>query len=217
MSWCKKEHFEAMYESVYKAAVEAGIAKKLQEPVFRDRMGNIVDKEEDAFGLKSAYEITCLEYFLMADETGCNTNQKADGCAGGELFVVPVGEQNSHGIAGATTDMHFTVVPFTSGTGKAVLCAIIIKSAKDVSKLDFTWKCGIDITKPANTGETRVEILENNMGEGKMISEGPACFFNGKKYLVSLDAHPRQALPARYLPTFLDTWMKLVFTSGRRL
>jgi hypothetical protein len=43
-------------------------------------------------------------------------------------------------------DIHYTVLPFFSGTGEAVLCAIIFKSKLDISEIPISWKIGIDIT-----------------------------------------------------------------------
>jgi hypothetical protein len=47
--------------------------------------------------------------------------------------------------AGATTDIHFTLLAFISGTGEPVLCAIIFKSDLHVSQIPVNWKTGIKI------------------------------------------------------------------------
>jgi hypothetical protein len=46
-------------------------------------------------------------------------------------------------------DIHFTVLPFISGTGEAVMCAIIFKSKQDVSEIPISWKTGM--TLPVET------------------------------------------------------------------
>jgi hypothetical protein len=37
----------------------------------------------------TSIDLTCLNYFLFVDQTGCNTNQLNDGKVGGELFIMP--------------------------------------------------------------------------------------------------------------------------------
>jgi hypothetical protein len=56
---------------------------------------------------------------LFVDEIGCNTNQLNDGRVGGELFVLPKMDNEAGLPIGSTTDLHFTVLGFISGTGKA--------------------------------------------------------------------------------------------------
>jgi hypothetical protein len=42
---------------------------------------------------------------------------------------------------------------------------------------------GICITTDIGNGTTGYELLENNYGEGKLMSGGPTCWFNGKDIL----------------------------------
>jgi hypothetical protein len=44
------ENFKAMYDCTYERMVEAGVAKKLDEPVWMDREGNIVETQGEAYG-----------------------------------------------------------------------------------------------------------------------------------------------------------------------
>ncbi len=67
-------------------------------------------------------------YLLFVDETGCNANQLNDGKVGGEVFIMLKDCGDAVAPAGATTDLHYTVLPFTSGTGVPVLCAKIFKN-----------------------------------------------------------------------------------------
>jgi hypothetical protein len=47
----------------------------------------------------------------------------------------------------ATTDLHYTVLPFLSGTGDVpVLCAIIFKSEQSIKDIPINWKLGIYLT-----------------------------------------------------------------------
>jgi hypothetical protein len=117
LTWCKFEHFEAMYESVYSTMVKAGVARKLPSPAWFDHENNIVLNEEEAFGRKSHYMMMDPEFVLSADKTSSNTNQKQHGKRGGEMFVVPCTDTNEYGHTGATTDINFTVMCFSSATG----------------------------------------------------------------------------------------------------
>jgi hypothetical protein len=81
------------------------------------------------------------------------------------------------------------------------LCAVIMKSTKEPSELPLSWKLGIDIRKNIETGETTVENLSLNLGEGKAMPGGPTCTFNGKKYLVLL-------VVVRMLASLLKCWQQ---------
>jgi hypothetical protein len=113
-SWCTFEHFENMYNGVYKAMVKAGIAVQMDEEVMYDENGDITTDKEKMVGRPSKFQLTNPDYLLFVDETGCNTNMKDDGFVGGEMFVLPV-DGADMGVCGATTDMQFTVLAFTSG------------------------------------------------------------------------------------------------------
>ena len=49
--WCTYANFKRMYTLVYQQMLEAGIAVKLPEKTWMDQHGNIVEIEEEAFGL----------------------------------------------------------------------------------------------------------------------------------------------------------------------
>jgi hypothetical protein len=115
-TWVTKENFQIMYESVHEAMVTAGVTQNEDEEI------------NYGTGLPSRYRLTKPEYVLFMDETGCNTNQLNDGRVGGELFIVPKADNEAGCPIDATTDLHFTVLGFISGTGEAVMCAIMFKS-----------------------------------------------------------------------------------------
>jgi hypothetical protein len=85
--WCTYQNFKEMYREVYKEMVEGGEASKLIEPTQFDKTGNIVDAEEEVFGLKSDYILLYPEKLLFADEVGNNTSQANDGNVGDEKFL----------------------------------------------------------------------------------------------------------------------------------
>jgi hypothetical protein len=81
----------------------------------------------------------------MVDETGCNTNLLNDGKVGNELFLLPKKDNEAGTPIGMTTNLHFTILGFISGTIEAVMCAIIFKSDQDISEIPVSWKLGLDI------------------------------------------------------------------------
>jgi hypothetical protein len=100
---------------------------------------------------------------------------KTDGHVGGRRYVMAIGQ--SYGAqTGVTSDFHFTLLAFTSGTGHAIMCAIIMKLEKHVSDLPINWKLGIDITKEVETGETFLETHDSNMQSGASVG-GQKCTY----------------------------------------
>jgi hypothetical protein len=129
-SWCTVENFYSMYEGVYLGMVDAGIAFQLDEDIMYDKHGEKTTNIDESYGHATKYKIIHPEYLLFVDETGCNTNMKENGLAGGQLFVLPVDMGSQEGCNSATTDIHFTVLCFASATGEPVLCAVILKETK---------------------------------------------------------------------------------------
>ena len=152
----------------------------------------------------------------------------ADKGIGGELIVVPVEDCEAFGIKGATTDMHFTVVPFTSGTGEPVLCAIILKSNKTAAEIPVVWKFGVDITKaPIRSGNSSssncsYQIIKDNIASkltncnntinsdpeskndnNKMLGGGPACYYNGKQIPCFIGTSPKASITSQLLADIL--------------
>jgi hypothetical protein len=102
---------------------------------------------------------------------------KLDGHVGGRRYVMGC-DQGEGGRTGATSDIHFTLLAFTSGTGEVILCAIIMKSEKKAADLPLSWKLGIDIRNNVETGETVLETYDNNYETGALIG-GPKCTYQG--------------------------------------
>ena len=70
--------------------VDAGIAIKLDVPVYTDREGNPCE-EHEAYGLAQNIKITHPGSIVFADEVGCQCNQKKDNHVGGEKFLCQKG------------------------------------------------------------------------------------------------------------------------------
>jgi hypothetical protein len=88
--WTTYANFSQMYEHVYEYMEEAGVAVKLEAPVWRDKAGHDCT-EEDAFGCNVTHDLTHHEMCVVMDEVGGNTSQKGDGHIGGELLVCEKG------------------------------------------------------------------------------------------------------------------------------
>jgi hypothetical protein len=161
--WTRYETFEDMYNAVYAAMVDAGVAEKLERPIFTDRDGNEVSEDDPTrHGLKSEYRTTHPEFIFFADETGCNTSQKKDGNYGGRKFICKKGTKPQQ--QASTADHPFTVLPFTSATGEAVCCVVIFQSNTDAVPLQ--WTSGIDQFTTVINSEDGGHDFEENMGPG---------------------------------------------------
>ena len=73
-----------MYQQVGEELVDAGLADHMDESVWMDAHGSIVE-ESDTYGCKVNVNIIDPDWVLVMDEVGGNTNQKGDGRVGGEL------------------------------------------------------------------------------------------------------------------------------------
>jgi hypothetical protein len=146
------DNFSKLYTSVYKNTVDAGVSIKLEEGVMFNRNGNITDDPQKMFGRPSRYQITKPERCVFVDETGCHTNCKIDGLIGGQQQAVNT-NQTEGGRTSATTDLHYTVLAFTSGTGEPIMCAVILKSDKKIEDVPVNCKLGLDATKKIKWGK----------------------------------------------------------------
>jgi hypothetical protein len=99
-------------------------------------------------------------------------------------------------------DLHFTVMPFISGTGEAVLCAIILKSENKIEDLSIIMHLGIDITKEVKTGRTLIETLQLNKEIGASIG-GPICKFNRKDLPTFIGCSPNASITSELLVEML--------------
>lgn len=202
-TWCTKEHFTNMYDAVYEKMVEAKVAIKLEEEVMLDIDGNQTDDEEKQYRRKTKFILTKPEQVLFVDKTGCNTNQKDDGYLGGRLYVLSA-EEKDGGKVGATTDIHFTVLCFTNGNRTPLMCAVILKSSKDINKIPLSWKFGIDIRKNLIDNTSEVEILKSNCSEGQAMCGGPKSYFNGKEIPCFVGASPKASITSELLAKMLE-------------
>jgi hypothetical protein len=69
-TYVTKDNFQSMYDDVYDTLQDAGVAKKINNPVMLDGNGNMVDKEEEMVGLPTKFIMEHPRNFIFMDETG---------------------------------------------------------------------------------------------------------------------------------------------------
>lgn len=174
--WTIYENFVQMYDVIYEEMVDAGVAEFLEEEVWTDRDGNVVE-EKLAYGLSQNIKITHPHYIIFGDETGFNTSQKKDGHVGGRRYVC--GRDTVPQKKAATNDHKFTALPFTSASGEGVCCVIIFQCKTE--QVPFEWQAGIDHTKGIVYNSDGSINAEESIGPGKYFPGGPKCNYNGKE------------------------------------
>ena len=195
--WSVYRNFVQMYEEVYDAMVEAGVAEKLEEPMWVDVNGNACD-EEQAFGSRKAtHTLTRPDMVLFVDEVGCNTSQVGDGHVGGQKKIVPRGTVPKE--SATTNDNHFTLLGFTAATGEPVMCAIIMEG-KSINSDAVT---GIDVFAQKVGNETDPDFVQNNTGPGKLYPLGPTCEFKGKQVPCVVAHTESGSITSELLASFL--------------
>ena len=170
-NWSTYHKFLQMYTNVYSEMVNAGVAIKLDTPVWMDAKGNEVPKEY-GFGQLCTHQIIHPEMCVVADEVGSNTSQKGDGHIGGRKYLCENGMVPYQKMS--NKDKHFTVMGFTLLTGKPIMCAVIIS----VNVMRGDIETGIDIFAKQIGLSTDIDYIEKNSGKGKLFPGGPTCEFN---------------------------------------
>jgi hypothetical protein len=163
-----------MYEQVYAAMVQSGVAVELDEEKWLNKNNEIVSDEEEACGRKTKYFITRPDYIIFVDEVGDNTSQRNDGNVGGEKFLV---DKNKRAVKRSSyADSHFTVLGFTLATGEPLCCAVLYSSsAEDVEAI---VRMGIQPWCKIN-GDGVEDLEANSSGVDKYYPYGPCRSYKG--------------------------------------
>ena len=82
--WSVYHNFTQMYDKVYDAMVEAGVAKKLDKPKWVDVDGNEGEEAQTFRKRKATHTLTRPNMVVFVDEVACNTSQVGDGHVGGQ-------------------------------------------------------------------------------------------------------------------------------------
>jgi len=163
-----------MYETIEEELVAAGVATLLDEPVWMNTNGDIVE-EGDACGCKVTIDITKPDVCVVADEVGGNTSQKGDGLVGGQLLMTEPGQVGQRKIS--TKDKHYTLLGLTLLTWRPLMCVVIMAGDKPKPEVET----GIDIFADQIGASTDRDYIKNNTGKGRKFPGGPTCIINGKE------------------------------------
>jgi hypothetical protein len=195
--WSIYRNFEQMYDEVYDAMEKAGVAKKLEEPMWLDKEGK-ESNQENAHGRKATHILTRPDMVVFVDEVGGDTSQEGDGAVGGQKRIVPRGTVPKE--SAATNTNHFTMLGFTAATGETVACALVMKG-KTIKSDMIT---GIDIFADVIGKETDEDYITNNSGQGKRFPMGPTCTFRGKEVPCIVANTENGSITSELLAAFLE-------------
>ena len=170
--WTTYTNFTDMYNHVYIEMEEAGVAVKLDTPVWQDEHGSPCP-ESSAFGCKVTHTLTHPEMCFVMDEVGGNISQKGDGHEGGKLLVCEKGVDPQKTIN--TKDAHWTLLGLTSLNGDAVMCIIIFAGVRESAVVET----GMDIFAQQEGDVSDKDYFKQNTGVGKLYPGGPTCVFQG--------------------------------------
>jgi hypothetical protein len=172
--WATYSNFKEMYDALEDAMLECQIAKKLPQPTWMDKEGNIVQSEAEAFGLPCTIQITDPDLCIVGDEVGANTSQKGDGHVGGKKVVGERGCVSQQKVS--KKEKKFTVIGLTALTGEPVMCIVIIQGKERKIEIEL----GIDYSAHWEGSPDDADFVAKNIGPGKRFPGGPTCHFRGK-------------------------------------
>ena len=201
-----------MYDEVYEALVECGVASQLNTPVYMDREGNSVIGNTDAFGVKCTHVLDNPDMCLVVDEVGSNLSQKGDGHVGGQKYICEKGAIPQ--IKVQHTEKHFTLLGFTALDGQPVLCVIIISGVRE----HLNVESGIDPTKEVEGDLNDEDFVEQNFGPGKLFPGGPTCNFRGQDIPCMVRWSPKGGITSQILADALahiDAYNTFPRTNGK--
>ena len=191
-NWSTYANFVDMYKHTIIEMVEAGVARKLDEPTWMNRHGEVCD-ENESFGCKVTHQIIHPDMCLVGDEVGGNISMKGDGHVGGTKYLTGKGcvpQKRS-----SNAEKRFTLVGLTALTGDPVMCIIIIQGKEMKAHVES----GIDISVNPDGDPNGPSFFIDNYGEGKYFPGGPTCIFKGKKIPAMVRWHPSGSITSEFL------------------
>ena len=169
MDWTMYQNIETMYNLVYEAMVQAGIAEHLPEDAhyYVNKENKVVQTEEEAAGLRCTMKLIRPDWLIFGDEVGTDTCQESDGHIGGQTYLQFAGQKIS--LTSSKASGRFTVIGLTAATGEPVMCVVVMASRE----LGIAEALGFD-----HMAETPYnKSLEENSGPGKVLPGLPTCYF----------------------------------------
>ena len=149
--------------------IDAGIAKRLDNPVCMDAAENIVESKEEVVVMKEDVAFTRPDNGCCVDETGSNTNMKSD-CRNCCQRVIAERGHAEHREA-MTSYLHYTSLCFTAFFGKPVIFAVILP-LNNGNAMPSNWVAGIDLAKLPIGINDDVDFPTENSEPGKYLPGG---------------------------------------------
>ena len=187
-----------MYNHIIEELVNAGVAERLDEPVWMDRKGNPC-LEEEAHGCKVHHRIIRPDLCFCGDEVGGNISMKGDGYNGGEKLVGERGTISQQKTS--TRNRKFTMIGLTSFDGEPVMCVLILEGKLPNGSIE----AGIDITVHPDGTTTDSDFIIKNCGKGKYFPGGPECIYRGKTVPALIRWHESGSITSNILVEMLRT------------
>lgn len=176
-NWTKYRFFSQMYTDIFRVMVEAGVARKLLNPVWMNKEGVTVLDEADSFGMKVCEHLEYPKAVLVLDEAGADSAMMSDGSYAGRKVV---GERGTTSRRRSTKkSKRYTIIPLVSLSGQAVMCVLIIDGVERNSFVES----GVDIFQVDESilqDDISTDEFVANYGKGKAFPGGPDCHFRGK-------------------------------------
>ncbi len=113
--WCNYLNIEEMYEEIYQNLCIAGHACEHPELLWRDKNGNVVESKENAFGLKSKYELINPDWLIFVNKCSSNTLQAKDGQVRGRFTFALLMDGLNNGLQLKTPILLFWDLPLLMG------------------------------------------------------------------------------------------------------
>jgi hypothetical protein len=212
-NWTKYRNFLSMYEDIEEELVQAGLAVKLDPPIWMDEKGSHVE-EEKSVGMKVKTKLLRPEMCIVMDEVGCNINMTKDGHVNGTKFVVARKDEAKQ--KASKKERHFTCLGLTNLTGVPIMCVVIVDGRND----DLLVRTGVDMqchsyTNEKADGEDEDDVFMKNMGKGLLYPCGPTCEYEGKTIPCMVEFNPGGGITATILTNILKTLDKLSIFSRK--
>ena len=176
--WTNYRNFLHMYIDVEKILIEAKLASKVDQPVWKNKQNITVD-ENDSYGCKVSTDLNLPQCCVVMDEVGSDLNMMNDGHLGGTKFITRKG--NNAVINATKKSKRFTCLGLTTLSGQPLMCVVIFEG----KERNPVMESGIDMFHPlakefdGDIDESNIDFFENNFGPGKLFPGGPVCEFEG--------------------------------------
>ena len=197
-NWTTYNNFVQMYSHIIDELVGAGLAVKLDEPVWMDRDDNTCT-EEEAFGCKVYHKILRPDLCFCGDEVGGNISMKGDGYVGGEKVLTEKGTIGQRKTSNRSRK--FTLIGLTNFSGEPVMCLLILEGKLPNGAIE----AGIDIRVQPEGTTTDHDFILKNSGKGKYFPGGPECLYHGKKVPALVRWQENASITSEILVEMLQT------------